>query len=56
VEPPIMPIGIFTPTDQLAQASTPDEEKKAGAERAGEGRQHEFLFLVIQECPVLRYT
>jgi hypothetical protein len=29
VEPPIMPIGIFTPTDQLAQAFTPDEEKKA---------------------------
>lgn len=38
-----MPIGIFTPTDQLAQAFTPDEEKKAGAERAGEGRQHEFF-------------
>lgn len=49
-----MPIGIFTPTDQLAQAFTPDEEKKAGAERAGEGRQHEFLFLVVEECPVLR--
>jgi hypothetical protein len=54
VEPPIMPIGIFTPTDQLAQAFTPDEEKKTGAERAGEGRQHEFLFLAAGMAMNLR--
>jgi hypothetical protein len=44
VEPPILPIGIFTPTDQLVQAFTPDEEKKAEQKEQERGGSTNFCF------------